>query len=145
MAGARFLDPASVPLRRHGDGNIWATLATATQVIIGVVAFSGLLLFFLPVIQKTHQYQQDQAVLRANIDQALADQQEIKLETEHMKTDPAYVEHIARDQLQMGKPGEYIVSFPAYQAAPPTRKVVHPTPQNEEGDGGARRSSSDSY
>ena len=135
MAAARFLDPASVPLRRHGGGNIWATLATATQVIIGVVAFSGLLLFFVPVINKTQQYEADQAELRANIDKALADQQEIKLETEHMKTDPAYVEHIARDQLQMGKPGEYIVSFPPYQALPLGRKIVHPRPQNDDPDG----------
>jgi cell division protein FtsB len=138
MAGARFLDPASVPLRRHGDGgNIWATLATATQVIIGVVAFSGLLLFFVPVIDKTQQYQADQVELRANIDKALEDQQQLKLETEHMKTDSAYVEHIARDQLNMGKAGEYIVSFPPYQALPLTRKVVHPTPQNDDGDGGS--------
>jgi cell division protein FtsB len=136
MAGARFLDPASVPLRRHGGGNIWATLATATQVIIGVVAFSGLLLFFVPVINKTQQYQADQAALRADIDKALDDQQEIKLETEHMKTDPAYVEHIARDQLRMGKPGEYIVSFSPYQAVPLTKKVVHPTPQNDVDDSG---------
>jgi cell division protein FtsB len=133
MAGARFLDPASVPLRRHGGDNIWATLATATQVIIGVVAFSGLLLFFVPVIEKTQRYEAEQVVLNGNIDKALADQQEIKLETEHMKTDPAYVEHIARDQLQMGKPGEYIVSFPSYQAVPLTRKVVHPTPQDDDG------------
>jgi hypothetical protein len=54
-----------------------------------------------------------------------------------MKTDSAYVEHIARDQLNMGKAGEYIVSFPPYQALPLTRKVVHPTPQNDDGDGGS--------
>ena len=32
-----------------------------------------------------------------------------------MKTDPAYVEGIARDRLQMGKPNETIVHFPSYQ------------------------------
>jgi len=135
MAGARFLDPASVPLRRHGGGNIWATLATVTQVVIGVVAFSGLLLFFFPVIQKTQQYQADQTVLRAEIDQEQAKQQEIKLETEHMKTDSAYVEHIARDRLNMGRPGEEIVHFAPYQPELPASKTSRPVPQNQEEDG----------
>ena len=141
MAGARFLDPASVPLRRHGDGNIWATLATVTQVVIGLVAFCGLLLFFLPVIQKTHEYQAEQTVLRGEIETAQDQQEQIKLETEHMKTDPAYVEHIARDQLGMGRPGEEIVHFAPYQAETPATRTAHPVPQDDESDGA---SSSDS-
>jgi hypothetical protein len=35
-----------------------------------------------------------------------------------MRDDPAYVEHIARDQLNMGKPGETIIRFDKYQATP---------------------------
>lgn len=132
MAGARFLDPASVPLRRHGDGNIWATLATVTQVVIGIVAFSGLLLFFLPVIHLTQQYQSDKETLYAEIDKAQAEQQQIKIETEHMKTDPAYVEHIARDRLNMGRPGEEIVHFAPYQAELPASRTAHPVPQNDD-------------
>jgi cell division protein DivIC len=131
MAGARFLDPASIPLKRGDNGNIWATLVTVTQGLTVVVALAGLALFFLPVIQKTHQYQDEQASLRAQIEKAQDEQQEIKIETEHMKTDPAYVEHIARDRLQMGRPGEEIVHFPPYQTAPPTTKVARPVPQND--------------
>jgi cell division protein DivIC len=131
MAGARFLDPASIPLKRQGgSGNIWATLVTITQGLTVFVALTGLALFFLPVIQKTHQYEEEQASLRAQIEKAQDEQQEIRTETEHMKTDPAYVEHIARDRLQMGRPGEEIVHFTPYQTAPPTTKVAHPVPQN---------------
>jgi cell division protein DivIC len=131
MAGARFLDPASIPLKRQGGGgNIWATLVTVTQGLTVFVALGGLALFFLPVIQKTHQYQEEQASLRAQIEKAQDEQQEIRIETEHMKTDSAYVEHIARDRLQMGRPGEEIVHFTPYQTTPPTTKVARPVPQN---------------
>ena len=50
-----------------------------------------------------------------------------------MKNDPAYVEHIARDQLNMGKPGETIIRFDRYQTSaqsttrlqrrPPTTRI----------------------
>jgi len=130
-AGARFLDPASIPLRRQGGGNIWATLVTVTQAMTGVVVLAGLALFFLPVIEQTRQYQAEQADLKAKIQHAQDEQQEIKIETEHMKTDPAYVEGIARDRLQMGKPNETIVHFPSYQQSAPTTKVAHPVPQND--------------
>ena len=133
MAGARFLDPASIPLKRQGGGgNIWATLVTVTQGLTVFVALAGLALFFLPVIQKTHQYQEEQSSLRAQIEKAQDEQQEIRIETEHMKTDPAYVEHIARDRLSMGRIGEEIVRFPAYEQAPPTSRVAHPVPQNDQ-------------
>jgi cell division protein DivIC len=131
MAGARFLDPASIPLKRGDGGNIWATLVTVTQWMTGVVIVCGLALFFVPVIQKTHEYQQEQATLRAEIERAQDEQQEIRIESEHMKTDPAYVEHIARDRLQMGRPGEEIVHFTPYQPSPPATKVAHPVPQND--------------
>jgi cell division protein FtsB len=132
MAGARFLDPASIPLKRQGGGgNIWATLVTVTQGLTVFVALAGLALFFLPVIQKTQQYQAEQARLKEQIQAAQDEQQEIRIETEHMKTDPAYVEHIARDRLQMGRPGEEIVHFTPYQTAPPTTRVAHPVPQND--------------
>jgi cell division protein FtsB len=132
-AAARFLDPASIPLKRQGGGggNIWATLVTVTQGLTGVVGLAGLALFFLPVIQQTQQYQSEQAVLRAKIQEAQDEQQQIRIETEHMKTDPAYVEGVARDRLQMGKPNETIVHFPPYQSSTPTTRIAHPVPEND--------------
>ena len=40
-----------------------------------------------------------------------------------MKNDPAYVEHIARDQLNMGKPGETIIRFDRYQTVARVRQA----------------------
>jgi cell division protein FtsB len=115
MAGARFLDPSSIPLKRQSGGNIWATLVQLTQAATIMVVLSGLMLFFLPVIQKTHNLQEEKTQLQNRIAAAEENQEELQVQTEHMKNDPAYVEHIARDQLNMGRPGETIVQFDPYK------------------------------
>jgi len=118
MASPRFLDPSSIPLKRQSGGNIWATLVPYIQggIIVGLIAVVGL--FFVPVLNTEQGYKEDKAKLQREIAAAEEEQEQLKLETEHMKNDPAYVEHIARDQLNMGKPGETIIRFDKYQAAP---------------------------
>jgi len=88
-------------------------------------------LFFLPVIQKENGYKAELAKLQNQIAARLEEQAQLKLETEHMKNDPAYVEHIARDQLNMGKPGETIIRFDRYQAAAPTASSTAAVPTDD--------------
>jgi cell division protein FtsB len=130
MASARFLDPSSIPLKRQSGGNIWATLVPIIQgaIVVGLLAVVGL--FFLPVIQTENGYKADLAKLSRETSAAEDQQAELKLETEHMKNDPAYVEHIARDQLSMGKPGETIIRFDRYQAETPSTKSAQASPQD---------------
>ncbi len=132
MASPRFLDPASIPLKRQSGGNIWATLVPVIQggIVFGLVAV--LALFFLPVIHTEQGFQAEKAKLQREIAAADEEQEQLKLETEHMKNDPAYVEHIARDQLNMGKPGETIIRFDKYQAVPPV--AARSTAANAAGD-----------
>ncbi len=132
MAGTRFLDPSSIPLKRQSGGNIWATLVPIIQIaiVIGLLAVVGL--FFLPVIQTQNGYKAELAKLQREISAREDEQAELKLETEHMKNDPAYVEHIARDQLNMGKPGETIIRFDRYQAAPATAHSVQTPPVDDD-------------
>ena len=120
MASARFLDPSSIPLKRQSGGNIWATLVPIIQgaIVVGLLAVVGL--FFVPVLQTERGYKAELAKEQREIAAAMETQTQLKLETEHMKNDPAYVEHIARDQLNMGKPGETIIRFDRYQTTPAT-------------------------
>ena len=135
MAGSRFLDPSSIPLRRQSGGNIWATLVQITQAVTIVVVLSGLMLFFLPVIRQTHALQEQKAALARQITGAQEQQEELQLQTEHMKNDPAYVEHIARDQLGMGRPGETIVRFDPYKTlGPPAPRAVAAEPAGASSD-----------
>ena len=119
MASPRFLDPSSVPLKRQSGGNIWATLVPVIQggIIVGLIAVVGL--FFVPVLNTEQTYKDEKAKLQNAISMANEDQAQLELETQHMKDDPAYVERIARDQLNMGKPGEVVLRFDKYQAEPP--------------------------
>lgn len=124
MAGTRFLDPSSIPLKRQSGGNIWATLVPVIQgaIVVGLLSVVGL--FFVPVIQTENSYKNDLAKLQRETAAAEEQQAQLKLQMEHLKNDPAYVEHIARDQLNMGKPGETIIRFDKYQPAPVGAKGV---------------------
>ena len=126
MASARFLDPSSIPLKRQSGGNIWATLGQITQGVIIVILISGLMLFFLPVIQKTHHLNEYKDELMQRIAAGKADADEKTLEIWHMKNDPSYVERIARGKLNMGRPGETILRFDPYQPTPASAQKIMP-------------------
>jgi cell division protein DivIC len=131
MAGTRFLDPSSIPLKRQSGGNIWATLVPIIQgaIVIGLLSVVGL--FFLPVINTENGYKADLAKIQRETAAAEDQQTQLKLEMERMKNDPAYVEHIARDKLNMGKPGETIIRFDQYQTAPITSRAVRDLPDSD--------------
>ena len=128
MASARFLDPSSISLKRQSGGNIWATLVPIIQgaIVVGLLAVVGL--FFLPVIQTENGYKAELAKLQREVAARQDEQAQLKLETQHMKNDPAYVEHIARDRLNMGKPGETIIRFDRYQPAALNSKSAKAVP-----------------
>ena len=131
MASTRFLDPSSIPLKRQSGGNIWATLVPIIQgaILVGLLSVVGL--FFWPVIQTEDGYKAELAKLQNQISARQEEQAELKLETEHMKNDPAYVEHIARDQLNMGKPGETIIRFDRYQPEAPNPPSAQAQPDED--------------
>ncbi len=81
-------------------------------------------LLFLPVIQTENQHKAERANLQNEITAAQIRQDQLELETKLMKTNPAYVEHIARDRLNMGKPGETIIRFDKYQSSSPNSNSV---------------------
>jgi cell division protein DivIC len=132
MPGPRFLDPSSIPLKRQSGWNIWATLVHITQGITVIVLISGLMLFFVPVLQKAHRLQEQKKALQREISDAQDQQQQLLVETEHMKNDPAYIEHIARDRLHMARPGETVLRFDPYVATPVPTTPVTPTPENDD-------------
>jgi len=131
MASPRFLDPSSIPLKRQSGGNIWATLVPILQGAILVALLSVVGLFFWPVIQTENGYKAELAKLQNQIAARQDEQAQLKLETEHMKNDDAYVEHIARDQLNMGKPGETIIRFDRYQPEAPNPPSAQAQPDED--------------
>ena len=117
MASARFLDPASIPLKRQSGVNIWSTLLPIIQgaIIVGILSVVGLL--FVPVLQTQNRHKAELSRLQVEIANAQDQQHELQVETDLMKTDNSYVEHIARDRLNMGRPGETILRFDPYSSS----------------------------
>jgi cell division protein FtsB len=124
MAASRFLDPSKVPLKRQSGGNIWASLVPFIVGGIVIALMVGVALLFVPVLNTEQTYKDQEAKLQREIGAAQDEQAQFVVETQQMKDDPAYVEHIARDQLNMGKPGETVIRFDKYQALPPTPASV---------------------
>jgi cell division protein FtsB len=85
----------------------------------------------VPVLNTQNGYKRDIAKLQREMAAAEDQQTQLKLETEHMKNDPAYVEHIARDKLNMGKPGETIIRFDPYQSIAPASKPARTLPDED--------------
>lgn len=126
MPSPRVLDPSSIPLKRQSGGNIWATLVLTTLGLIIVAVVTVVILFFVPVIQKQQRLLTEKVRLQNEIVAALDQQQQLKAQTEHMKNNNAYVEHIARDKLNMGRPGETIMRFDSYSSSGPASKTPEP-------------------
>jgi len=127
MASARFLDPSSIPLKRQSGGNIWATMRSIIQgaIIVGLLVVMGL--FFVPVLNTEKHHKERLALLQVQIAAAQEQQRELQIETELMKNSPSYVEHIARDRLNMGRPGETILRFDPYPTGSAAPRTVAPS------------------
>lgn len=116
---SRRLDPGDVPLRRKGGGNVWAKLAQITQWLVIAVVFAALFACFLPVIRQVQKLQDDKRKQAGAIAAAQAENRQWNRQIDLLRTNPEYIERIARDKLNLGKTGEIIFRFDPY---PPPAK-----------------------
>jgi cell division protein DivIC len=118
---SKLLDLGSVPLKRKPNGNIWAKLAKVMQILVALAVIAGIVACFLPVIHQEHRLQREKADTEAKIATEEAINRQYNRQFDLLKTNPEYVERIARDRLNVGKPGEMIFRFDPY---PPKTAVV---------------------
>jgi cell division protein DivIC len=123
-ARSKFLDPSKIPLKQRVEGNIWATLVHITQLLLVVAMIAAVGLWFLPVIQQSQRLQKESRDNAARIAQAMESNRRLQLEVELLKSNPLYVERLARDKLNLGKPGEVIFRFDPYQNSHPNSRAA---------------------
>lgn len=89
----------------------WAIIQKIAGVIIGVLIVIIILYAFVPKIQEYRDLQKVELKKSADVrsDQEILDQ--LKLQQEKLRTDPHYVERVAREEIGMAKPGELIFKF----------------------------------
>lgn len=92
-----------------------AVLKRNTTVLLGI----GLALLLIQDVFGTHgllamrrsQKQADE--MRMQIEQTERENQELERNVKALKSDPSAIERIARDEMGLAKPGEYIFKVPA--------------------------------
>ncbi|MDE1172005.1 MAG: septum formation initiator family protein [Verrucomicrobium sp.] len=113
---SKLLDLGSVSLRRRATGNIWAKLARITQLLLALGVVAVVLACFLPVIRQVQRLQAEKERLAQLIALEQSSNRQGNRQFELLKSNQEYIERIARDRLNLGKPGEVIFRFDPYSA-----------------------------
>ena len=90
---------------------LWAKLQSrGFFVFLGIVG-CGIVLLFIPLLHQSHAMQQEIARLDREIERQETLEKQLKTEIEALKTDPGYVERMARNKLNLVRPNEVIFRF----------------------------------
>jgi cell division protein FtsL len=99
---------------------LWARLQSLGFFVFVAVVGLGVALLFVPLLHQRHAMQLEIARLDHEIEQQDALEKKLQTEIEALKTDPGYVERMARNKLNLSRPNETIFRFePAPQTATP--------------------------
>ena len=105
--------------RRQGSGGIWHALNRfLIGAIILAICFGGAITF-LPIIKQRHDENTRIEALQRDLAKEKALYERRKREVSLLQSDPEYVETIARDRLDMMKPGETILRIDAGKSPAP--------------------------
>ena len=122
---SRFLDPGAVPLKRRPDGSFWAKLVHLTGWLLAVAVVALLVAVYFPPFRNAQRYKSQiesyQKLIAADKDRY----EQLSQNLELLKNDPDYIQRIARDKLNLGKPGEMIFRFDPYPPSPTETQIPY--------------------
>ncbi|QSR88263.1 FtsB family cell division protein [Methylacidiphilum caldifontis] len=104
--------------------NIWLYLVQWTKFLIFCAFLVLLCIVFIPIIRKIDQLEKKKELLSKEYAEAQLKNKELSRKLDLLKHDPGYIERMARDRLNMGKPGEIIFRFDPYGYVPVNRKDI---------------------
>jgi cell division protein DivIC len=98
--------------KSNGWSHLWLRVQSlGFLVFAGIVAVGVALLLFVPAMARRHSMQQEIQRLDAEIIRQENLEKQQRQEIESLKTDPSYVERVARDKLNLARPNETIFRF----------------------------------
>jgi len=97
--------------RLEVDFGIWGTLRKVAFAIIIAVILGGMALLYVPILKQNSRLEKDVEIKRQTLKQQQALCQKYSEEIQSLKSDPEYVEHVAREVLGVAKPNEDIYRF----------------------------------
>ncbi|MFQ3670056.1 MAG: septum formation initiator family protein [Verrucomicrobiia bacterium] len=118
-ARSRQFDPRTIGARTRGGHGAWHRILPWLYgtVILLVCALLAALLW--PQFQTLMAYHQRKADRLAELAAQEALGRALDEERLRLESDPVYIERMARDILNFGRPGETIFRFQPYSALPP--------------------------
>ena len=104
---------------------IWTLIQKIAWAVITVLAVILVLWAFVPKIKQYHDLQKVEAEKAGSVRVEQEAYDQLRLNQDRLRTDPRFVERIARDEIGLAKPGELVFKFvddePATNSAPPRR------------------------
>ena len=104
---------------------IWALIQKIAWTVIVVVATLFVVMAFVPKIKQYHDLQKVEAQKSAEVRTQQEIYDDLKQQQDRLRTDPHFVERVAREEIGLAKPGELIFKFvddePVTNAAPRRR------------------------
>ncbi len=102
--------------------NIWTFIIRASWVAIGILTVILIIGLFAPKVQQMRDLQSRESQLREEVQLEQEMLRHLQMKQERLRSDPRFVEKIAREELGLAKPGETVFKFmdesPATNARP---------------------------
>lgn len=98
----------------------WAGRLAAAGVVVFVLAYVPYHIYVKSGLRRTIDLRHDLTALRAHNQELAAENERLAREAEALRTDPAAIERVARDELGWVRAGEVVVDLsaaPAHQDA----------------------------
>ena len=95
-------------LRTRREATIWQQMNHILRVLLFIAAWLLIISFFLPPYKKLQQNRAEMEQLQAQLNEQQALLVRQTKQVSLLKTDPTYLETIARDSLELMKAGETI-------------------------------------
>ncbi len=91
--------------------NIWVFIYRTGWIALGILATIGIMSMFTP---KVREYREHQKKIEIGLEEKRLEEEMIKhlrTQQERLRSDPRFVEKIAREELGYAKPGETVFKF----------------------------------
>ena len=105
----RHHDQAAPWENEDSPPDIWQRLTRVVFVVVVLSAIPVVFAIVWPELEKQREMAAENAILMDRRDQLEAEKNAKDERLELIRTDPAYLEAIARDRLGLHKPGEFIL------------------------------------
>ena len=114
-AHSKFFDPSSIPLRPKSGASLWSSLMRLSKWLMILALLGAIFVLFLPDIRRVQILQKEKQENELKIAAEVALYQKNKAQFDRLRVDRSYLEQVARDTLDLGKPGETIFRFDSYR------------------------------